>query len=203
MSNLKIRVKRLILATSTLLLIAGCQPKHDTNDAGTKSKPTVGPDSSSHVEETTKADHSSSVEKMTTTDDSAALGNRVFASCARCHQLDGTGVPGKYPPLDGNPLVNGRADIVTRIVLDGLHGPIEVNGKTFNSQMPSWSRFDDRSLAAVLTHIRGSWSNHSPSVSEAFVATVRKAVGGRTVGDRTEAWTMAALESTPVIEAAK
>lgn len=174
---------RTILATTALLLVAGCQQKPDANIAGDHNKPATDKDGSSQVEKTSK------------TDDSMPTGKRVFASCATCHQSDGQGIVGKFPPLDGNPVVNGRADNVARIVLRGLHGPVEVNGKTFDGRMPSWSRFDDHSLAAVLTYIRESWSNDSPPVSEEFVAAVRKATN-----ERKEAWTMTELESAPLIE---
>lgn len=123
------------------------------------------------------------------------LGKTVFSTCAACHQFNGQGIPGKYPPLDGNPVVNGREDNVARIVLRGLHGPVEVHGNTFDGQMPSWSQFDDRSLAAVLTYVRASWSNDSPPVSEELVAAVRKATS-----ERKKPWTLAELESMPRIE---
>ncbi len=61
--------------------------------------------------------------------------------------------------------------------------------------MPKWSQLDDRSLAAVLTYIRASWSNDSPPVSEQLVAAVREATSGRSA-----AWTSAELESAGMIE---
>lgn len=199
-----------ILAMTGLLLVAGCQPKHDANVAAGQNKPAVAAeDSASQRKQVANAaadenkpaanlDNSAQVEKTPKTVDSTANGIRVYASCARCHQPNGQGIVGEYPPLDGNPLVNGRADIVARIVLRGLHGPVEVNGKTFDGTMPSWSRFDDSSLAAVLTYVRGNGSNHAPPVSQELVAAVRKATS-----ERTEAWTMPELESTPLIEVAK
>ncbi len=107
----------------------------------------------------------------------------------------GQGVANRYPPLDGNPVVNGRDDNLARIVLHGLSGTIEVAGKTYNGQMPKWSQLDDRSLAAVLTYIRGSWSNDSPPVSEELVSTVRAATSGRS-----SPWTADELESSARIE---
>ncbi len=124
------------------------------------------------------------------------MGKRVFNNCASCHQADGQGVDGRYPPLDGNPVVSDRDDNLARIVLHGLTGPIEVAGKPYNGQMPKWSQLDDRSLAAVLTYIRASWSNDAPPVSEELVAEIRGATSGRTT-----AWTAAELQSAPRIEA--
>jgi len=120
----------------------------------------------------------------------------VFNYCAACHQASGQGVVGQFPPLDGNPVVNGHEDNLARILLHGLSGPIEVDGQRYNGQMPKWSQLDDRSLAAVLTYIRGSWSNDSPPVSESLVTAVREATSGRSA-----AWTAAELEAVQKIEA--
>jgi len=128
--------------------------------------------------------------------DPMLMGKRVFNYCAACHQASGQGVVGQFPPLDGNPVVNGREDNLARILLHGLSGPIEVDGQRYNGQMPKWSQLDDRSLAAVLTYIRGSWSNDSPPVSESLVTAVREATSGRSA-----AWTAAELEAVQKIEA--
>ena len=127
--------------------------------------------------------------------DPMLMGKRVFNYCAACHQVNGKGVVGQFPPLDRNPVVNGREDNLARILLHGLSGPIEVDGQRYNGQMPKWSQLDDRSLAAVLTYIRGSWSNDSPPVSESLVTAVREATSGRSA-----AWTAAELEAAPAIE---
>jgi len=133
--------------------------------------------------------------KTPTVIDPMLMGKRVFNYCAACHQASGQGVAGQYPPLDGNPVVAGRADNLARIVLHGLSGPIEVAGQRYNGQMPKWSQLDDSSLAAVLTYIRASWSNDSPPVSEQLVTAVREATSGRSA-----AWSLAELESAEIIE---
>ena len=40
----------------------------------------------------------------------AEKGKKIFsANCATCHQANGLGVPGQYPPLAGSEIVNGGA----------------------------------------------------------------------------------------------
>jgi mono/diheme cytochrome c family protein len=66
-------------------------------------------------------------------------GKAIFlVNCAVCHQATGLG-GGPYPPLAGNPDVN-RVDsyYIIQTLLNGRTGPITVNGKTFNDQMPTW-----------------------------------------------------------------
>ncbi len=118
------------------------------------------------------------------------LGKRVFNNCMACHQADGRGVPGNYPPLDGSGWAQGRPDVLAALVLHGLEGPITVEGQTFNQVMPKWSHLSDEQLAAVLTYVRGSWSNSAPPVTPELVAAMRD----RTA-DRTGSWTVAELTS--------
>jgi mono/diheme cytochrome c family protein len=122
--------------------------------------------------------------------DPMVLGKRVFNNCMACHQADGRGVPGNYPPLDGSGWAQGRPDVLAALVLHGLEGPITVEGQTFNQVMPKWSHLSDEQLAAVLTYVRGSWSNSAPPVTPELVAAMRD----RTA-DRTGSWTVAELTS--------
>ncbi|MEX2534291.1 MAG: c-type cytochrome [Trueperaceae bacterium] len=92
------------------------------------------------------------------------LGESIYASnCQACHQADGSGLPGIFPPLAGNlpDLYNaeGGRDYLVDVVLYGLTGPIEVNGQTYNGAMPAWPQLSDEQIAAVLNHALTSWGN--------------------------------------------
>lgn len=126
--------------------------------------------------------------------DPMLMGKRIYSNCSACHQANGMGVAGQFPPLDASEWVNGREDNLARILLQGLAGRIVVKGKSYSGNMPKWSHLDDRSLAAVLTYIRGSWSNNSPPVSAELVAAVREATAGRATP-----WSASELESAAVI----
>jgi mono/diheme cytochrome c family protein len=70
---------------------------------------------------------------------SASAGAKIFATnCSSCHQANGKGQAGVFPPLAGNPAVTGSATTVIHIVKDGLNGKIVVAGTTYNGQMPAW-----------------------------------------------------------------
>ncbi len=106
---------------------------------------------------------------------SSAAGQKIFTTnCSSCHQANGKGQPGVFPPLDGNPVVTGPADKVITIVKNGLSGKISVNGTTYNGQMPSWKgTLSDSDIAAVITYIRSAWSNKAPAVTAAQVTAVK------------------------------
>ncbi len=120
--------------------------------------------------------------------DPMVLGRRVYNNCMACHQRDGGGVAGNYPPLDGSEWVGGSPDALAALVLHGLQGPIEVAGQTYNQVMPQWGHLSDEQIAAVLTYVRGSWGNRAPPVSSELVAAVRAATD-----DRRQPWTVEEL----------
>ena len=60
-----------------------------------------------------------------------------------------------------------------------MNGEFQVNGKTYNSQMPAWEIREDEEIAAVLTYIRGSWGNKADPVPIGLVTAVRKEVAGK------------------------
>jgi mono/diheme cytochrome c family protein len=117
------------------------------------------------------------------------VGRRVYNSCATCHQMDGQGVAGAYPPLAGAEWVTGDPRVLSRILLHGLQGPISVRGVLYNGAMPGWSRLSDGEIAAVLTYIRNSWGNAAGAVSPDVVAEVR-----RSEATRASAWTADELD---------
>jgi mono/diheme cytochrome c family protein len=127
------------------------------------------------------------------------LGKRVYNTCMSCHQQDGRGVEGNYPPLDGSRWVNGSPDRLAALVLHGLEGPVEIDGVTYDNVMPAWNHLSDQQIAAVLTFIRSSWSNQAGAVSPELVSAVREATA-----DRRSSFTAAELEEFegPVREAA-
>lgn len=92
------------------------------------------------------------------------LGARAFGtSCSLCHQENGQGVAGAFPPLAGHVAEmfaqkNGR-DYLVRVVLFGLEGTITVNGTTYVGAMPPWAQLSDSEIAAALDHVLSSWGN--------------------------------------------
>ncbi|MFM9000101.1 MAG: c-type cytochrome, partial [Opitutia bacterium] len=64
-------------------------------------------------------------------------------------------------------------------ILQGLMGPITVNGMTYNSMMPPVAGVSDADIADVLTYVRQSFGNKASAVTPAQVKAVRDASGTR------------------------
>lgn len=109
------------------------------------------------------------------------------ATCMACHQGDGRGQAGMAPSLRGTEWVLGPPEVPIRIVLNGLTGQIEVDGRTWNLIMPGHREspiMTDQHTADVLTYIRQSWGNDAPPVDPETVERIREQTA-----DRTEPWT--------------
>src|SRR5579883_1658324 len=102
-------------------------------------------------------------------------GAKIFATnCSSCHQANGKGQPGVFPPLAGNAVVTGTPTTVIHIVKDGLSGKIQVAGSTYNGQMPPWKgTLSDSDIASVVTYIRSSWGNHASAVTASQVTATK------------------------------
>ena len=108
--------------------------------------------------------------------------------CAACHQYDGQGV-GEAPPLDGSSWVTGPQDRLIKIVLHGVRGKIEVQGKTYDREMPGFgSILTDEDLASLLSFVRSRFGGSSEPITAAAVRRVRAANQ-----DRTRYWTVGEL----------
>ncbi len=112
--------------------------------------------------------------------------------CAACHGAEGQGATGgAAPPLAASPWLAGDPDRAIKISLQGLEGPIEVLGTTYNLMMPAQGAvLQDDQLAAVFTYVRSAWGNNAAAVTPDQVKTIRAAGI-----DRKTAWTAAELLS--------
>ena len=100
--------------------------------------------------------------------------------CFACHQANGQGLPGVFPPLAKSDYLMADRDRAIGIVLHGKQGPITVNGQTYNQIMTPQNLTDDQ-IASVLTFVMNSWGNSAEAVTPAQVKTVRDA-GGEAAG---------------------
>jgi mono/diheme cytochrome c family protein len=109
---------------------------------------------------------------------SAADGEKVYnQNCSSCHQPNGQGVQGTFPPLIGNPTVTGYDIHLIHIVKYGLTGKIKVGGVEYNGMMPAWGQsLSNADIASVLTYIRSAWGNKARPINEARVAAVQKSM---------------------------
>jgi nitrite reductase (NO-forming) len=104
-------------------------------------------------------------------------GAAVYArTCGACHQAQGQGLAPAFPPLAGSDFLMADKDRSIGIVLGGLSGRVDVNGKTYEGAMPTQAHLSDEDIAQVLTYVRSSWGNHGGEVTAREVAA-RRATG--------------------------
>jgi mono/diheme cytochrome c family protein/glucose/arabinose dehydrogenase len=118
-------------------------------------------------------------------------GRGVYATlCTACHQPTGTGMDGLAPALVDSDWVLGSADILPRIIIHGLSGPIKVNGQSWSLEMPPLGpALSDEQIAGVLTYIRREWEHNASPITTETVAKIREQHK-----TRTKAWTEAELK---------
>jgi mono/diheme cytochrome c family protein len=125
------------------------------------------------------------VEKANPVDPITAVRNegaKVFnTACVACHQANGQGLAGQFPPLAGSEWVLAEGpNRIIRIVLHGVAGPLNVKGADFNNAMPPWKEsFTDAQIAAVITYIRSEWGNKAGPVTAEQVKKWRDKDGSR------------------------
>lgn len=109
----------------------------------------------------------------------AGSGEQLYQRCVTCHQANGQGLPGAFPPLAGAEHANAaNPSVPIRIVLHGLQGTITVKGQQFSGLMPPYGtgiQMTDQEVASVLTYVRSSWGNSASAITPEQVAAERTA----------------------------
>ena len=96
-------------------------------------------------------------------------------NCAACHQMEGEGISGVFPPLANSDYLMQDLPRAVRVVISGLTGEIDVNGKKYNNIMPS-QRLNDHDISNVIGYITNTWGNQAELLSAAEVAEIRAAL---------------------------
>lgn len=114
--------------------------------------------------------------------------------CAACHQASGEGQPGVNPPLkDSEYVINGEERLIA-ILLHGISGPLQVNGKSYNGAMPAQGAVkNNKQIAQIASYIRNDWGNSASIIYDDQVADLRKRLA-----DRTGPYNEAQLKEIPV-----
>ena len=91
------------------------------------------------------------VERHWSLEELVASGEAVYGqSCAGCHQAEGQGIPGMFPPIAGSAVATGDIDAHLATVLEGVEGtPMSAFAATLS----------DTELAAVVTYQRNAFGN--------------------------------------------
>lgn len=99
-----------------------------------------------------------------------------MSTCAACHQAEGTGLAGAFPPLAGSSVVNEEdPELLVRIILQGYDARPEY------AQMPGFAdQLSDEEVAAIANHERSSWGNDAPALTADDVKKIRELVMNQT-----------------------
>ena len=108
-----------------------------------------------------------------------ATGQTLYQQlCFACHGMTGQGTIPLGPPLVNSDWVTGSENRLIRIILQGVTGPIQVNGVTYQPptilpEMPPLASLTDTQIAAVVSYVRRAWGHEATPVSATQVAAVR------------------------------
>lgn len=119
------------------------------------------------------ADEKTTVTTAKTLEQRIAMGKTTYtANCAACHQPDGKGIIGAFPPVAKSDYLNADKTRAIRAVKNGLSGPVTVNGEKYNSVMPALG-LSDEAIANVLTYVYHSFGNSKKTVTPDEVKAVK------------------------------
>ncbi|MGN6529947.1 MAG: copper-containing nitrite reductase [Burkholderiaceae bacterium] len=112
--------------------------------------------------------------------DQVKAGEALFTgTCSVCHQADGAGIPGVFPPLARSDFLAADTQRAIGIPLRGLTGKVTVNGTAYDSVMPPMSQLNDDEVANILTFVLNSWGNPGGRIAADEVRQIRaQAAGG-------------------------
>ncbi len=120
-------------------------------------------------------------------------GYKIFQDhCSTCHGSQGKGIDQLAPPLVGSPRVTGDVRTTIKILLHGLHGPVD--GKTYNGPMASVAQYNDPEISNIVSYIRAHLNNSS-TVWRGVVRNVRDEYT-----DRKNYWTLKELDASAKAE---
>ena len=98
-------------------------------------------------------------------------------NCAACHQPEGQGLPGAFPPLAKSDFIAANPASVLEVTVKGRQGKMIVNGVEYNNVMPAMSYLSDKDLSRIVTFVLNSWGNPGGTVSFQQVKDFRKGAG--------------------------
>ncbi len=109
-----------------------------------------------------------------TKEEQIKAGEALFAgTCSTCHQGNGQGMEGVFPPLAGSDYIKADPKRVPNIMLHGLQGKVTVNGHEYNSVMPPMNQLTDDEVANIATYVLNSWGNPGGVVTKDEAAKAR------------------------------
>lgn len=93
--------------------------------------------------------------------------------CQACHQANGQGISGAFPPLAKSDYFKEDIRNLVSPIVNGLTGTIKVNGQVYNSMMPKQT-LTDAEVANVATFVMNNFDNSGGEVTADMVRKLRK-----------------------------
>jgi nitrite reductase (NO-forming) len=105
---------------------------------------------------------------------SVERGKEVYtAQCMSCHQPNGEGLSGVFPPLAGSDHLTRDQEKSITIILKGQNEEITVKGTKYSVPMAAMNTLTDQQIADVLNYMGRSWGNQFNVVTPAQVKSKR------------------------------
>lgn len=152
-------MRSIIITLFSLFLLAACSGKNNNANANTVSSDPV-------MEELAAANLAA--------DFSNHPGKAIYSrQCLPCHQADGNGVPGMFPPLTATEWVDGDNERLISVVIHGLNEEIEVKGEIYNTIMAPIPYLSDKEVMDVLNYVRKQFGTSENEITIGEVKKVR------------------------------
>ena len=136
----------------------------------------IGPGGDAGIDESAPLEHQAEVASAEVGEVRPAQA-LYLAHCGACHQADGTGLPGAFPPLAASDYIVGDPSRLLEATIKGLSGPLTVNGEEYDNVMPAVAYLSDAELATILTYVLNSWGNANGSITVEQVVEFRREAG--------------------------
>ena len=106
---------------------------------------------------------------------SSTVGKQSYQRvCAKCHNRNGLGMPGIFPPIKGAEWTQNDL-VIANIILRGLSGTIEVSGQRYASSMGSMaSEVTDQEVASIIRYIQEGFNNKRSTITVEQVTHIRQ-----------------------------
>lgn len=102
------------------------------------------------------------------------------ANCQSCHQENGEGLKGAFPPLKGSPVVTGdNLELYVDIIMNGYdprpeYGTMPPVGTNMN--------FDENKISAIMNYERSAWGNNARKVTAEEIKKIMDFIKIKTEG---------------------
>jgi cytochrome c oxidase cbb3-type subunit 2 len=98
------------------------------------------------------------------------------ANCQSCHQENGEGLPGAFPPLKGSKIVlDENPDLMVDIIMNGYSGRVS-EGFGPMPAVGTMNNLTAEEISAIMNHEKTSWGNNAKKVTVDEVKQLMEAV---------------------------